>query len=100
MNIFALIGQNASGTFSDDSLGGPVQRVMNSHFVLTNAIAQANRYNNPTRAARLLALKTSWTSKAEMLFFYPIVGNAQDPSAVQHSLNLANEVSAALAVSD
>lgn len=100
MNPFSLLGPSVPGNVSDDAYGGPAQRVMNSDFTLTNAIAQANRYNNPTRAARLVAFKTAWLSKAEMLPFRPVVGDENERSAIEWSQDLANEVATALAVSD
>lgn len=95
MNLTSLLGV---GSFTDETCGGPPQKVLKAYYALLNAINIANLYstvgNNAARAARLNALKVPWTSKAEMVWFYG--GQA----ATDYANGLAAEVNAALAVND
>lgn len=98
---FSLLGPSNIGTYTDEMLGGPPQKIQNAYYSLLAAIRIADMYshvgNNVARAARLNAFKTPWLSKAEMIWFY---GHTSTPTAVDYANGLAAEVNAALAVND
>lgn len=103
MNLHSLLGCSTS-TFVDEQAGGPPQRILNAYHALLNAINIANLYsnvgNNAARAARLNALKPAWESKAAMIWSKSTATASPYSEASQFSLDLANEISTALAYND
>lgn len=102
MNLFALIGPNSpQAGYVDETIGGPLQRVMNASFKLTNAIYIARSSNNTTRMERLLAFQAGWECSAQKILGYPADEPRWGlPTANTYAYTLSGEVDTALAVND
>ena len=99
MNLFSPLGPK-SADFSDDAVGGCVQRILDAHASLGNAINLAVLNSNETRFNRLVEFKTRFEAKAEQIWGKSVEPDSPYSEAVQYSLDLAQEVSTAIAVSD